>query len=435
MGMTRWGAALIAVLWGAFAGDAAATQVSGSFGGNTGDGGRVTITFTCTLTGTTCTGFASILDQPRECSNTDTDSGAIVFTGLDLTATAHTLHGTVAISHHDTQTNPNAQGVCAFVQRPEETTTLGFVGQWDGVQRGTLQIAGVDDDNLPFGWHGTFTADIPTAAAAFPMTVTGAITPTVANIQADIQFPAQDIGKTASVFVFALAPATVVHGASAPAEPGWMAKGAKADAPVACVLAQLNSSGQLQQVTASSMQAYVTGVLSSQGQSITVLNGVATSQIAGATFYVGYGASSSAMLNNGVNRSVVTAPAATTCQPQPPQTGWWWNTTQGGRGFSMEVRGNSIFFASYLYDDAGRPIWLAASGATSLDGSLFSGRLIGFSGGQTLDGSWHARGPAVDNGPVTLSFNDASHGTLVWPGGSIAIERFNIVAGGTTADP
>jgi hypothetical protein len=129
-----------------------------------------------------------------------------------------------------------------------------------------------------------------------------------------------------------------------------------------------------------------------------------------------------------VNRSVVTAPAAATCQPSPPQTGWWFNPAEGGRGFSMEVRGNSIFFASYLYDAAGHPIWLAASGATSLDGSLFSGRLIGFSGGQTLEGAWHARGPAVDNGAVTLAFSDASHGTLVWPGGSVPIQRFDIAA-------
>jgi hypothetical protein len=96
----------------------------------------------------------------------------------------------------------------------------------------------------------------------------------------------------------------------------------------------------------------------------------------------------------------------------------------------MEVRGNTNFFASYLYDAAGHPVWLAASGATSLDGSLFTGRLIGFSGGQTLDGAWHARGPAVDNGAVTLAFSDSSHGTMVWPGGSVPIQRFDIAAVG-----
>jgi hypothetical protein len=406
-----------------------ATQVSGSFGG-TSSGDEVFVSFTCTLAGTTCTGVVAIHDRPRECSNFEDTGGTVTITGLDLTA-AHGLAGNISITHTNSQSQPNAAGICSYIPQAPRTNVFPYTGQWDGVGRGTFVLEGVDDDNAPFRWNGIFSADVPGTPAVFEMRVTGSVTATVANIQADIQYRPQDVGTNASVYVFALAPATLVRGASAPNDvPGMMAKGAKADPPVACVLAQLNASGQLQQVSASGMQAYVTGVLSSQGQAVTVLNGVATAQIAGATFFVGYGATSGAMLDNGVNRNVVTAPAAQTCQPQPPQTGWWWNTTQGGRGFSMEVRGNTIFFASYLYDNAGRPVWLAASGPTSLDGSLFSGRLIGFSGGQTLDGAWRARGPAVDNGAVTLSFNDASHGTLVWPGGSVAIERFDIAAVG-----
>ena len=433
---TKFGAAIVAVMVGAFAGPASATLVSGSFGGIGSLNDELHATFTCALEGTTCTGVGAIRDRPRECSNFEDINVVLVFTGLDLTA-AHPLQGNISITHTNSRSQPNAAGICSYLPQGERTDTLGYTGQWDGVGRGTLQFDGVNDDGATFHWTGIFTADVPAAAVVFPMKVTGSVTATVANIQADIQFRPEDVGNNASVYVFALAPATVLRGLSAPSEPpGVMAKGAKADTPVACVLAQLNSSGQLQQVSASGMQAYVTGVLSSQGQSITVLNGVPTAQIAGATFFVGYGSTSSTMLNNGVNRSVVTAPAAQTCQPQPPQTGWWWNSTQGGRGFSMEVRGNSIFFASYLYDDAGRPIWLAASGPTSLDGSLFSGRLTGYSGGQTLDGAWHApNASTVDYGAVTLSFNDASHGTLVWPGGSIAIERFNIVANGLTAAP
>jgi hypothetical protein len=407
-----------------------ATQVSGSFGGIGSLNDEVRVSFTCTLAGSTCTGVGAIHERPRECSNYhDSDATLLVISGMDL-ASAHAIQGSISITHSLDKPNPTA-GVCAYNSTGTDTHVLPYTGQWDGVGRGTLRIDGLDDDMAPYTWTGSFSADIAAAAAVFPMTVTGSVT-TVANIAADIQFPSTDIGKTASVYVFALAPATVVRGASAPSElPGVMAKGGKADTPVACVLAQLNASGQLQQVSASGMQAYVTGVLSSQGQAITVLNGVPTVQIAGATFFVGYGPNSATMLNSGVNRSVVTAPAAQTCQPQPPQTGWWWNTSQGGRGFSLEVRGNSIFFASYLYDDAGRPVWLAAAGATSLDGSLFSGRLTGYSGGQTLDGAWHANNSAtVDNGAVTLSFNDASHSTLVWPGGSIALERFDIAAVG-----
>ena len=62
-----------------------------------------------------------------------------------------------------------------------------------------------------------------------------------------------------------------------------------------CVLAQLSASGQLVGVSASTLQAYVTGVLSSQGTAVTILNGVPTVNIGGATFFVGYGTTAQSM--------------------------------------------------------------------------------------------------------------------------------------------
>jgi len=193
----------------------------------------------------------------------------------------------------------------------------------------------------------------------------------------------------------------------------------------------LNLSGQLQAVSASSLQAYVTGVLAGQGQSVTILNGTSAATIDGATFFVGYGSSANSMLADGTNRGVVSVAGASECKPQAPQTGWWWNTNEAGRGYSIEVSGNHIFYASYLYDVTGRATWLLATGNTSLDGSLFTGDLYSFSGGQTLGGaSTGVLPPSQAVGPVTLAFSDASHGTMSWPGGNVAIERFNIVPSG-----
>jgi alpha-tubulin suppressor-like RCC1 family protein len=253
---------------------------------------------------------------------------------------------------------------------------------------------------------------------------TGALTDSTVTVTNLTRFNPADVGKTGSVFVFALAPANLVKASSEQ----------KADS-VQCVLAQLNNAGQLQAVSASSLQAYVTGVLSAQGQAVTVLNGVQTATIGGATFFVGYGANASTMLTSGTNRGVVSVPGAAgavACQPQPPQTGWWWNTAEGGRGYSIEVAGNHLFFASYLYDVTGRATWLVASGNTTLDGSLFTGNLEAYSQGQTLAGTYRAPSAATNAGPMTLAFNDASHGTLIWPGGTVAIERFNIVSSGLT---
>jgi hypothetical protein len=284
---------------------------------------------------------------------------------------------------------------------------------------------------------------IKAEAPIFPMTVTGSIGPTVSNITANIQYRPADVGSNGSVYTFAVAPQTIVKAAvlkngETPFPPLGYAKprdGSKADTSVPCVLSQLNGAGQLQAVTASGLQAFVTGVLGSQGQSVAVINGVATVNIAGATFYVGYGASAQSMLNNGVNRNVVTAPGSLECHPAPPQTGWWWNTAEGGRGYSIETQGNTIFYAAYLYDDAGRAQWFVASGPTSIDGSYFTGNLLKVTGGQTLGGAYKAPGAPQASGAITLAFTDPGKGTMVWPGGAVPIERFNFSGLGAKSPP
>jgi alpha-tubulin suppressor-like RCC1 family protein len=256
------------------------------------------------------------------------------------------------------------------------------------------------------------------------------------SVTATLRFRGQDIGTTSSVFAFAVAPSSSIPGPIAKDArlAGWSAKrdGMKDDS-IACVLAQLNASGQLQAVSASSMQAYVSGVLGSQGQAVTLLNSTASGNASGATFYVGYGANGTTMINSGTNRSAVTVPGAVTCQPQAPQTGWWWNPAQPGRGFSIEVQGQHVFFAAFHYDVSGRSTWNVASGPTSLDGSLFNGDLLAVAGGQTLGGPYNGSPNVSKVGAITLAFSDASHGTMIWPGETVPIERMNLVPGGLDA--
>ncbi len=257
------------------------------------------------------------------------------------------------------------------------------------------------------------------------------------QVVADIHYRAQDEGTSGSVYVFALAPATMVKNAAAAkrAQLGMIARGSPRDAPVACVLAQLASDGSLQAVGAANLQAYLSGVLSTQGQAVTVLDNASSSQLSGATFFVGYGADPSSMMAAGTNRSVVSVPGPVQCQPQAPQTGWWWNPLEDGRGFSIEAHGHNLFFASFLYDVSGRSTWVVSSGPASLDGSYYTGELLSAHGGQTLAGAYPGF-PAVDDlGQVALAFSDASHGTMVWPGGVVPIERFDIVPNGLALAP
>jgi hypothetical protein len=99
------------------------------------------------------------------------------------------------------------------------------------------------------------------------------------------------------------------------------------------------------------------------------------------------------------------------------------------------VQGRNIFFASFLYDISGRSTWYVSTGPVSLDGSLYNGDLLSARGGQTLGGAYPGVPTLTSVGPVTMAFDDASHGTLVWPGGAVPIERFNIVPNGLNLPP
>ncbi len=300
-------------------------------------------------------------------------------------------------------------------------------------------VAGLPGSTNAAYYRTTTTIRLLATAPVFPMTVTSNIGPVTSTVSAQIQYRPQDVGTSGSVFVFASAPSDVVKASpdkEAPLQLGHpkRADGSK-DTSVVCVLAQLSGSGQLQAVSAAALQAYVSGVLSGQGQAVSIVNGVSTANIAGATFFVGYGSNAAAMLSGGLNRSAVTVPGPRVCKPQAPQAGWWWNPAEGGRGFSVEVRGNNLFYAGFLYDESGRSTWHVAAGPVSLDGSLFTGDLLKFTGGQTLTGAYKAPGPQQVVGPITLAFSDDLNGTMAWPGGTVGLERFNIVAGGVAAPP
>jgi len=269
------------------------------------------------------------------------------------------------------------------------------------------------------------------------MTVTSDITDVQASATAQFQPRPQDVGKQESVFVFALAPSALAKGlaASKRASLTMNPSGGPKDATAACVLAQLDASGHLVAASSNSLVAATSGVLSAQGQSVTILNNVATPNVAGATFFVGYGPDSSSMINGGVNRSAVTVPGSgATCNPQPPQTGWWWNPAEDGRGFSIEVQGNSLFMAGFLYDESGRSTWYFSGGPASLNGAYYTGTLSTAHGGQTLGGAYAL--PTLGSaGTVTLLFDDPSHGTLTWPGGSVPLQRQPFVPDGLAAAP
>ena len=109
-------------------------------------------------------------------------------------------------------------------------------------------------------------------------------------------------------------------------------------------------------------------------------------------------------------------------------TGWWWNTSESGRGFFIEQRNSTIVMAGYIYDDAGNPTWFLAAGPVS--NNVFTATMQTYNNGQTLTGSYAAPtfGPSL--GTITVQFTNALTATVTWPGGTFQIVRYVYAAGG-----
>jgi len=387
----------------------------------------------------TCTGtFTEQFSMPSLCSNTLTFSGNMHITGLDLSKPG-TFQAILVTDTSWQLTGFSFTGTAGNCTLAPASGGQALPLNWtfDGSQ-GTITATFPTDPSFPpIVYNGRFKADLNAPPPVFGMKVKSNIDNVSATASAEIQFRPQDVGSQGSVFVFAMAPMDVVKDAvidkAAPMQ--WFFRKSPTDLPVQCVLAQLSASGQLVGVSASTLQAYVTGVLSSQGAAVTILNGVPTVKIGGATFFVGYGTSGQSMLNGGINRSAVTIPGAQVCQPTAPQTGWWWNALEDGRGFSVEKRGPNLFFASFLYDASGRSTWYVSSGLSSLEGSLYVGDLLAASGGQSLGGAYPGFPTLTKAGTVTITFNSATNGTLIWPGGTVPIQRQAFIPNGLSLAP
>jgi alpha-tubulin suppressor-like RCC1 family protein len=259
------------------------------------------------------------------------------------------------------------------------------------------------------------------------------------DFSAAIRYREEDIGKIADTYVFALAPANLVKSAADGTPPLKLGKAKSRhdgkNTSVDCVLAQLTGAGVLQAVSPDQLSAALSGVLGALGQTVPVVTAGASLTVGGATFFVGYGSSGSAMLGSGLNRGVLTVPGARECRPQAPQTGWWWNPAEDGRGFSLEARGRNLFFAAFLYDVSGRASWYVSTGPVSLEGAYYAGDLLSASGGQTLGGPYPGFPALATVGRITLSFLNESTGVMAWPGGTVPIQRFNIVPSGLNLAP
>src|SRR5208282_934517 len=86
-----------------------------------------------------------------------------------------------------------------------------------------------------------------------------------------------------------------------------------------------------------------------------------------------------------------------------PDSGWYYNADQPGRGFNIEIQDDTLFMAGFVYDTNGNPIWVISSGPMSAD-AVYMGPAFQTANGQPLGGAHRS--------PTTLPFGTA---TVVFP--------------------
>ena len=109
-----------------------------------------------------------------------------------------------------------------------------------------------------------------------------------------------------------------------------------------------------------------------------------------------------------------------------PENGWWWNPSENGRGFNLEVQDNLLFLASFAYDANGNPAWYTAGGAMTSDRD-WTAQLVVSTRGQCF-GCAYVAPTLVNAGTVSLRFTSSQTAVLTVNGVSINVQRLDFWA-------
>jgi len=106
----------------------------------------------------------------------------------------------------------------------------------------------------------------------------------------------------------------------------------------------------------------------------------------------------------------------------PPESGIWWNASQSGRGFVIEVQDQYFMLSAYSYDPDGEPVFDTSAGIFT-DPTQFSGTVVRTTFGQCFNCPY--RKPIeTPVGTMTITFTSPSTANIVFLGESIQITRF-----------
>lgn len=120
-----------------------------------------------------------------------------------------------------------------------------------------------------------------------------------------------------------------------------------------------------------------------------------------------------------------------------PETGWYWDPNQGGRGVAIEYypSNSRIFMGIFGYGSGGESSWLVGACTYNAAARTCSGNLDMHRGGVTLA---QIEGPLAQyvgsTGQFTLTFNQRNQPTLQWTGPTINLIRYKLTGAATAAN-
>lgn len=113
-----------------------------------------------------------------------------------------------------------------------------------------------------------------------------------------------------------------------------------------------------------------------------------------------------------------------------PETGWWWNANEPGRGYFIEVQGNQLFMLLMMYESDGTSRWYTATGSLVFGPfglrPTMTATLEEYGGGPTLAGAYTTPSRTSTPGQITATFSSTTAGSIILPNGStVALTRFS----------
>jgi len=102
-----------------------------------------------------------------------------------------------------------------------------------------------------------------------------------------------------------------------------------------------------------------------------------------------------------------------------PVTGMWWNASESGTGYNLQVQRGTLVMTMYAYDAAGAPLWYmgVATLANAGGAIVASGTLDRYAGGQCMSCGYRKPVVSGSDGSFTLTFTAPDTCQLQLPGG------------------